>query len=368
MTLIRLEYLSLTNYRNYESLTLDFPNKVNVITGLNGAGKTTILDAIYLICNGKSYFTHLDRFIYKTGEAFYRVEARVVDADNNHICKVISQTGKKKSIEIDGKKLKSLAELVGRFPAFMIAPRDILILMESSVERRKVMDRTISHSDRLYLSHLMKYNKLLKQRNALLKEAQKKGLSNNLLLESIDDGMLEPAYYIHKKRGEYLESIRPLMAHYYKVLSRDAEQVGLAYKSQLNDNRLEDLFKESLRKDVLLAKTNCGIHRDDLEISINGQQIKKYASQGQLKSAIIALKISHIEWIMRVTGKRPILLLDDIFDKLDAERVEKVLEICSQELTSQIFITDTDKDRVGRTLEHMELDYQEFVIKEGKYE
>lgn len=368
MTHIRLEYLSLTNYRNYPSLVLDFPKKLNVITGLNGAGKTTILDAIYLSCNGKSYFTHLDRFIYKTGEEFFRVEARISDSEHQHNCKIISQIGKKKTLELDGKKLKTLADLVGRFPAFMIAPRDILILMDSSVERRKVMDRTISHSDRQYLTHLLKYNKLLKQRNALLKQAQKKGMSNNLLMESIDEGMLEPAEYIHHKRVEYLKSIEPLMTSYYQVLSDGSETISLSYKSQLNDNKLEALLRSSLRKDILLAKTSCGVHKDDLVISIDGKPIKKYASQGQLKSAIIALKISHMDWIMRITGKRPILLLDDIFDKLDAMRVEKVLEISSRDLTSQIFITDTDKDRVGKNLQKMELDYQEFVIKDGKHE
>ncbi len=363
---IHLKYLSLANYRNYDQLKLNFNQNLTVITGLNGAGKTTILDAIYYLLNGKSYFTALDRYIYRKGSEFFRIEGKLQVQDQGHEIKIISQQGKKKVFDLNDKKLKSRSELIGRFPAFMIAPRDILILMDSSVERRKVMDRTIAQSDRQYLNYLLTYNKLLKQRKAFLKEANKKGISNTLILDSINSQMIKPADYIYQSRAEYLRTIGPMVSNIYRDLSEDQEQINLSYQSELSQASLMELFKQNLRKDILLSKTSAGIHRDDIYITINGQPIKKYASQGQLKSAIIAVKIAQMEWIKKMTNKKPVLLLDDIFDKLDLKRVQCLLRLCSQKIASQIFITDTDRDRVVSSLAQLELVHQNFVINDGK--
>jgi len=363
---IELEFLSLVNYRNYESLNLALNADIQVITGVNGAGKTTILDAIYYICNGKSYFTHLDRYIFRTNTDFFRLEAKIKIDDESTQHRLSSQSGKSKSFQVDDKKINSLAELVGKVPAFMIAPRDILILMESSIERRKVMDRTISLSDRVYLAHLQNYNKILKQRNAFLKQANKKGLSENLLLDSLDNSMLEPSAYIYTKRKEYLAELAPFMSEQYKSLSEASESVTLQYKSELNEHTLKDLQKRNLRKDIITGKTNSGIHRDDISIFLNDKQIKKYASEGQLKSAVIALKLAQIEWIKLMTLKKPILLLDDIFDKLDQNRVRQLLKLANSEMASQIFITDTDKDRVVSALKELGMNYNALCIEDGK--
>lgn len=363
---IELVFLSLVNYRNYEALNLSLNQDIQVITGPNGAGKTTILDAIYYICNGKSYFTHLDRYIFRTETDFFRVEARINIDEETHKHALSSQSGKAKTFQVDDKKITSLAELVGKVPAFMIAPRDILILMESSIERRKVMDRTISLSDRVYLAHLQAYNKILKQRNAFLKQANKKGLSENLLLESIDQSMLEPSAYIFEKRKEYLSQIAPLINEQYKSISNKAESVTLAYKSELNNSSLQELQKQNLRKDLIMGKTNSGIHRDDISIFLDEKPIKKYASEGQLKSAVIALKLAQIEWIKLKTQKKPILLLDDIFDKLDQDRVRQLLKLANTELASQIFITDTDKDRVVTALNELGMDFNALNITNGE--
>ncbi len=365
MQKIELEFLTLSNYRNYEHLSLSFDDNIQVITGANGAGKTTILDAIYYICNGKSYFTHLDRHIYKYETDFFRVEGRFSKDDDKLIYELVSQVSKTKSFKINEKKLKSLSELVGQVPAFMIAPRDILILVESSIERRKVMDRTISLADKSYLLNLMKYNKLLKQRNAYLKNVHKIGESQSLVLESIDKNMLEPAKYIYNKRKEYLTDLAPIMKEHYEDISKSSESVTLAYRSHLHDGTMESLLKDSVRQDHLLRKTTKGIHKDDITIFIDSKPIKKYASEGQLKSAVIALKLAQMEWIKKITGIKPILLMDDIFDKLDKNRVRQLLELAKKEMASQIFITDTDKSRVVEALQELSLSYKSYLIEDG---
>jgi len=359
---IELKFLSLVNYRNYASLSLHINENLQVITGQNGAGKTTILDAIYYICNGKSYFTHLDRYITD----FFRVEAKIKVGEEAVLAELSSKTGRSKSLIINEKKVSSLAEIVGKMPAFMIAPRDILIIMESSIERRKVMDRTISLSDRQYLLHLLSYNKLLKQRNAYLKEANKKGIKDPIILESLNKSMEAPSSYIVSKRQAYLLELEPLLAQFYEQLSGDAEKVNLTYKSELIHASLPELLEQNVRKDLILGKTSSGIHRDDISIFINDRPIKKYASEGQLKSAIVALKLAQLEWIKKMTGKQPILLLDDIFDKLDKYRVRRLLELADKNLAAQIYITDTDEERVVSILKELGLAYNTYNISNGK--
>ncbi len=364
---ILLEFISLVNYRNYEKLTLELSDYLNVITGFNGAGKTTILDAIFHVCNGKSYFSHLDRYIYKDDQSFYRVEARINDGSQTRKVKIKSEVGHKKVTELDDKKIESRADILGKFPAFIIAPRDIQILMESSMERRKLMDRTISQSDREYLIQLLKYNKLLKQRNAFLKANLGKGNTDKVLLDSIDKAMNDPAHYLNEKRKAYVTTLQPLVAEYYSSISDNSEHIQVEYSSQLNSANYLEIQKSNKMKDKFSGKTNGGIHRDDLDILLLQKPLKKYGSQGQLKSTIIALKIAQIRWIIEQTNKKPILLLDDIFDKLDTNRVRQLLSICNKDLTSQVFITDTDKDRVGRLLSEIGMNYKEYRIHNGEY-
>jgi len=364
---ILLEYIALVNYRNYEKLSLVLSQHLNVITGLNGAGKTTILDAIFHICNGKSYFSHLDRYIYKHNLNFYRIEAKIKDGNQTFSIKIKSESGKKKLIAIDDKKIESRADYIGRFPAFMIAPRDIQILMESSVERRKLMDRTIAQSDRRYLIQLLKYNKLLKQRNAFLKSNQGRVNADKVLLQSIDQAMAEPAQEINDKRQSYVDILQPMLNDYYKAISGGSEHISVDYKSELNASLFLDIQMNNSNRDLFTGKTNGGIHRDDLDIKLEGKTVKKYGSQGQLKSSIIALKIAQIQWIIKMTDKKPILLLDDIFDKLDINRVKQLLVVCNKEITSQVFITDTDKDRVAMLLSEIGKEYTEFKIENGTH-
>ena len=341
-----------------------FQPGLNLITGINGAGKTTILDAIYYLCNGKSFFTHLDKHIYKFGESFFRIAGRFSKQELPLEVTIVSTIGKKKAIKLEDKQLKSLVELMGIIPAFAIAPKDILILLDSSQARRKIIDKTISHSDKTYLGQLLKYNRTLKLRNAYLKEANKKGISDSTYLDSLDRGLIQPAMYIHKSRVNHLNELAPHFEELYSRMSKSNERVSLSYKSQLLDDDLGALLKKDLRKDMITAKTNSGIHKDDLDISINGQPIRKHGSQGQLKSAIIALKLAQMQWMESITSVVPIILLDDIFDKLDRQRVKQLLSIVCQ-TGRQVFISDTDNERLLTIFEELDMKYNQFIISEG---
>lgn len=366
MEAIRIGLLNLTNYRNYSSLELTFHNSVNVMTGINGAGKTSILDAIYYLCNGKSYFTHLDRHIYKDGIDHFLIKGALYRDSDVFEIKIASGSKVKKTIKIEDKKIDSILGLLGEFPAFIIAPKDIQILMESSLERRKVMDRTISINDRTYLSQLLIYNKLLKQRNAYLKSVKDINKVDKHFLNAVSEKMLEPASYISLKRKEYIEQIFPVIQEIYGGLCDQKELIEVSYLTALESTSLVELFERDFKKDIYTKKTNSGIHKDDLEVSLDGKPIKKYASQGQIKSAVISLKLAQIEWIKRQKKKVPILLLDDIFDKLDEHRVIRLIKYCSDQEQAQIFITDTDKNRVTSSLKKLGLSYNCYIIEEGK--
>jgi len=363
---IRIELLGIRQYRNYESLEIQLHNDFNIITGLNGAGKTSILDAIYYLTNGKSYFSYQDQFLYLHGTSSFILKGKILSGDDKYDIDIKSAAGTKKKINVDDKSIESIIEYVGRFPSFMIAPKDILILVESSIERRKVMNRTLSQVDRTYFRFLLQYNKLLKQRNAALKRMREIGKRDDLLLESINSNMIEPANYIFQTRRQYVAKIGPLLQKYYETLSNGAEIVRVNYKSHLLEADMLGLLEQSADRDYYTTKTSKGIHKDDLEITINDVPIKKYASQGQLKSAIIALKLSQLLYVRNITNKMPILLLDDIFDKLDTERVEKFIHICHDELQAQVFITDTDENRVEERLKKLNIDYKGYHIKDGQ--
>lgn len=367
MERIKIELLRINSFRNYDTENCLLHNHINVITGLNGAGKTSILDAIYYLCNGKSYFTHLDSVLYKKGSDYFNLKGDMYIQDESYPL-MISSSRKGKEIKVDDKVIKSITEYYGRFPCFMIAPKDILIIVESSIERRKLINKTLSQVDRLYFKNLLIYNKLLKQRNVSLKSFLKSGRKDKLLIEALNSKMVEPANYIYNKRNNYVKNIVPIVEEFYNQIATEKESVSIEYKSKLHDSNLESLFEQTEARDYIMGKTHEGIHRDDLTIKLNGFDIKKFGSQGQLKSAIISIKLAQIEWVKEQTGTVPILLLDDIFDKLDKERVHTFVELCSERLESQICITDTDSDRVVNTLKKLNLDYKHYIVNNGKIE
>lgn len=363
---MHLTALKLTHFRNYESGSFSFHSKVNAITGLNGMGKTNILDAIYYLCFGKSYFSSGDRFVVKQEGDFFRVSGTFQENLEENEVAVKCKLGMKKEIEVNGKKIEKLHDHIGHFLCVIIAPNDIQLLMDSSEARRNFLNNTIVQTDKKYLNALIKYTHLLKQRNTLLKKFLDSKSYDDVLLESITNGMYEPAAYIHKKRREQIDQMLPIFEKFYFDISGGIEICSVTYKSQLDADNFKELMETNLFKDKLLVRTSHGIHKDDLIFNMNEEPLKNFASQGQLKSFILALKLTQYKIIEINTGKKPLILLDDIFDKLDESRVTQLLALLTDQNFGQIFITDTHEDRIKKVLQSVNVSYQVFNIKDGQ--
>jgi len=328
-------------------------------------GKTNILDAIHYLCLAKSNFGRLERNNVMIGKDFFRLEG-LFDNDKKTQSIVIKvQPPKTKVIEKNKKAIEKIADHIGQFPVVIIAPRDKNALLESSKERRKLMDRALSQTDKTYLTSLLEYNKLLKQRNALLKISDFSNI-NTLLLETYDKKILPHIELIHKKRTEFIKNILPDFMLMYKDISDDHEVPSLAYSSKIENNNYLHLAKESLQKDIALKRSNVGIHKDDLQFRLNGRDLKHFASQGQLKSYALAIKLAEFSFLKRVKGFVPIVILDDVFDKLDSNRVQKLVSLLFNENFGQVFISDTDKKRVESIFKEANVDYKVFEVEEGK--
>ncbi len=341
------------NFRSYNLLALNYSPKFNVFLGLNGVGKTNALDSIHYLCLGKSYFSSGDRHVLKRGMDFFRNEGWLQKNKKEHhvVAKIVP--GKKKELEVNQQKLLRLSDHIGLFPCVMIAPADIQLLIEGSSERRILMDQCISQYDKNYLSDLILYNRLLKQRNAVLKGAKEIGFLDERLLSSYSEQMYEPALRIHERRKKFNVDLTVLFNNYYQQISQGSEECHIEYKSALFDNSLSTLFEQSLEKDKILGRTTSGIHKDDLVFKLDGEVIKPFASQGQLKSFIIAIKLAEYSIIKNLKGFHPILLLDDLFDKLDNQRIASLLNLLNSDEFGQIFISDTDENRIPNILNEL---------------
>lgn len=364
--ILHLQTLKLTNFKNYEAQTLQLSAKLNTFVGKNGMGKTNLLDAIYYLCMCKSHFGINDRFVVRHGASFFRLEGIFLKNEKKEtiVGKVIPR--KRKEVERNKLVYKRLADHIGFIPVVMIAPDDTQLAKEGSEERRRFLDNTICQMDAIYLQKLIKYNKILAQRNKLLKQFGEASVFDPLLIESYDQQLTEPATYICKKRQEIAKLFVPIFKQYYGVISGHQEEVSCIYQSKLIDTDFKTLLRQQREKDRILQRTTIGIHRDDLIFSINGFSAKRLASQGQLKSFILALKLAQYELLRQQKGVTPLLLLDDIFDKLDASRVEHLLELLiEQKEFGQVFITDTHKDRIMKIVTGFGTDFRQFEIEAG---
>ncbi|WP_274474354.1 DNA replication/repair protein RecF [Mangrovimonas aestuarii] len=357
-----LKSLSLLNYKNFDSQSFVFNDKINCFVGNNGVGKTNVLDAIYHLSFGKSYFNPIASQNIRHEQDFFVITGEYDKTDSNEKITISLKRGQKKVIKRNGKAYDKFSDHIGFLPLVIISPADRDLIIEGSETRRKFIDSVISQSDKEYLNDLIKYNKTLSQRNALLKFFALNNTFNKDTLEVYNEQLNEFGSRIFNKRKEFLKTFSPIFQARYEAISNGKEEVDLAYKSHLEDDTLDDLLKDNQRKDRALQYTSVGIHRDDLLFNIQGHPIKKFGSQGQQKSYLIALKLAQFDFIKSQSGVNPILLLDDIFDKLDEQRVTQILRLVDDENFGQLFISDTHADRTENAIKQVHQSYEIFKI------
>jgi DNA replication and repair protein RecF len=363
---VHLKSLSLLNFKNYEEADLSFSNEVNCFVGNNGEGKTNLLDAVHYLSFCKSYFNPIDSQNIRFEQDYFMLQGTFQKAEKEEAIYCGMKRGQKKQIKRNKKEYTRLADHIGLFPVVMISPNDSELITEGSEVRRKFVDSIISQYDRTYLENLIQYNKALTQRNALLKQFHEGRYFDADSLEVWDMQLVELAQRIHEGRKDFLSDFIPLFQHYYSFITSAKETVSLSYRSHLNDGDFDTILKAAMRKDRMVQHTTVGIHKDDLLLEISGYPLKKFGSQGQQKSFLIALKLAQFDIIKRVKEMMPILLLDDIFDKLDHTRVKRLMELVSDRKFGQIFITDTSTDRVADLFTDIPIEFKLFTIKDGK--
>lgn len=360
-----LKELNIINFKNIAEVTLTFTSGFNCFVGKNGVGKTNVLDAIYHLSMCKSYFNLPDLQNIRHDEPFFVVQGKY-DRDGDPIdvyCGV--KRGQKKTFKKNQKAYDKLSEHIGLLPLVMISPEDVLLIDGGSEERRKLVDGIISQCDRNYLHQLIRYNKALAQRNSLLKATAGKYLDAEML-EIWNEQLAESGEAIKQKRVEFLQDFRTVFQAYYEDLSLGREEVELEYKPSVKGDDMLAALREAVDRDRVLTYTTVGIHRDDLVLNIGKYPVKKIGSQGQKKTFLIALKLAQYAWLNRMSGVKPLLLLDDIFDKLDADRVSQIVRIVGGEMFGQVFMTDTNREHIDEILKSQQVDYRLFAVDKGE--
>ncbi|MDH6254362.1 DNA replication and repair protein RecF [Chryseobacterium sp. H1D6B] len=340
-----IKKLSLYNFKNHSEKKFDFSPQINCFVGNNGAGKTNILDALHYLSVGKSFLGNTDLNNIKKKEDFFTIDAEIQNEDSEDILKISQPKEAKKIIKKNDKSYDRMADHIGYLPSVMISPYDSNLISDSGESRRKFLDSMISQTDSGYLFDLIQYQKTIQQRNALLKYFAKNRTFEKDSLEIYDDPISRFGTKIFEKRKEFVSKLDPIVQNFYQIISGGKESVSVIYESHLFENSFETLLKEAVERDRMLTYTSKGIHKDDLLFEMDAVLIKKIGSQGQQKSFLIALKLAQMSLVKELTGKTPILLLDDIFDKLDDSRVLQLIELVNQENFGQIFITDTHRER-----------------------
>jgi len=363
---MQLKKLSILNYKNLSEIEIQLSTKINCFIGNNGMGKTNLLDAVYYLSFCKSFFSTSEQLNIKHKEAFMLIEASYERLNSVEKIYCGIKRGQKKIFKRNTKDYKKLSEHIGLLPIVMVSPADVRLIVDGSEERRKFMDGVISQYDRLYLDSLIRYNRVLLQRNKLLKMFAQGTAYDDDILCVLDEQMISLSAVIYQKRLDFLQKLMPVFQSYYDRISGGQEIVGLKYKSQLHDATMASLLKASRFKDQVMNYTTVGIHKDDLVLTLGDYPIKKMGSQGQKKTFLIALKLAQFDFMKKINNFNPILLLDDIFDKLDSFRVEQIVSLVSEERFGQIFISDTNRDHLNEILSASALNYKLFVLKNGE--
>ncbi|WP_299336823.1 DNA replication/repair protein RecF [uncultured Psychroserpens sp.] len=357
-----LNTLSLVNYKNFESQDFEFDAKINCFVGSNGVGKTNALDAIYHLSFGKSYFNPVATQNIKHNEDFFVVDGIFTKNDKTEKIVVSLKRGQKKMIKRNAKAYEKFSDHIGFIPLVIISPADRDLIIEGSDTRRKFIDSVISQSDKTYLNNLISYNKVLSQRNALLKYFALNNTFNAQTLEVYNEQLHTYGTEIFKTRDEFLKVFIPIFKARYQAISNGNEEVNLVYKSDLFDDDLNSLLAKVINKDKALQYTSVGIHKDDLNFQIETYPIKKFGSQGQQKSFLIALKLAQFDFIKQQSGVTPLLLLDDIFDKLDENRVAQIISLVDNDDFGQLFISDTHAERTEDVVKQIHQSYKIFKL------
>lgn len=357
-----LQSLSLLNYKNFESETFNFDPRINCLVGNNGVGKTNVLDAIYHLSFGKSYFNPITTQNIRHGEDFFVIEGLYRKNERDEKIIVSAKRGLKKMIKRNDKIYERFSDHIGFLPLVIISPADRDLIIEGSETRRKFMDGVISQGDAAYLRDLINYNKVLSQRNSLLKFFAANRTHDQDTLDIYNEQLHGPGTRIFEKRLEFIKAFKPIFLKRYKSISNGNETVDLKYSSQLEEGNLKSLLEQNINKDKLTQYTNYGIHKDDLLFEINEHPIKKFGSQGQQKSYLIALKLAQFDFIKKQSKQQPVLLLDDIFDKLDEQRVGQLIKLVDEENFGQLFISDTHAERTEAVVREVHQSYKMFEL------
>ncbi len=361
-----LNKLTLLNFKNYQYAELDLSPAINCFVGDNGAGKTNLLEAVYYLSYCKSCFNIPDQQNIRQDDHFFMIDGifNLRDEEEKIVCGV--QEGRKKKFSRNKKEYQRLSDHIGLIPVVLSTPSDTQLIQEGSEERRRLVNTLISTHDRSYLQRLIDYNKALEQRNRLLKNFADQNYWDEASLEIWDEALHKNAMPIFEARKNLLEDLIPDFQEYYNYISGNQEKVSLQYKSDIYDGKLVDLLKQNRKADQIARYTTKGIHRDDLMFMIGERNVKKTASQGQQKTYLVSLKFAQFDLIKKTMNKKPLLLLDDVFDKLDASRVERIISLVAGDSFGQIFITDANKVRIDKVLEKVSSDFRIFNVVNGK--
>jgi len=357
-----LKKLSLVNFKNYEETEMEFSPKINSLVGNNGVGKTNILDAIHYLSLTKSFFNNIDSVNIRHGEDYFIINGTFMRNDEEDQIYCAFQKQKQKVLKKNSKEYQKLSDHVGKYPVVMISPADNALISEGSEERRRFLNKIISQYNPEYLDSVLKYSKALQNRNRLLKDFKASGKFDNDALTIWDSQLVKYGTYVYHEREQLVNELIPVFQENYSMISSGKENVKLSYRSHLSEGDFAEALVNSVAKDRFLEYTTIGIHKDDLLLEMNGHSVKSLGSQGQQKSYLVALKLAKFEYIRQKSGISPILLLDDIFDKFDAGRVEQIIRLVGNHRFGQIFMTDTHQSRLHEILSSHNTQYKLFRI------
>lgn len=357
-----LNSISILNFKNIEEAAMQFSPKINCFIGNNGMGKTNVLEAIYYLSFSKSYVNQGDAMVVRHDTDYMMLKGLYTRRNEPEEIALSLQRGKRKIMKRNGKEYEKLSQHIGLLPVVMVSPMDWDLIRGAGEERRRLMDMIISQSNQEYLAELIRYGKALENRNAMIRQ----GYRDPILFETVEEQISRSASYIHACRREWVEDFSPIFMEYYQAISGSAETVKLAYKSHLNDMPMSELLAVNRERDMVIGYTTRGVHRDDIELLLGEYSMRKTGSQGQCKTYTIALRLAQYDFLKRAGGVTPILLLDDIFDKLDADRVENIISMVSNsDNFGQIFITDTNRTHLDEIIKHVGGDFRIFEVVAG---